>query len=601
MPNRSSRNAKSVARMPLIRLLNYGRRYRAQIWQATFYTIANTIMDLAPPVLMGAAIDVLLEKQNSILAQFGIENVIHQFFLLAFITAIIWMFESFSQYRYDTLWRNLAQNIQHDLRLDTYTHLQELEAGYFEEQTTGSLISILSDDINQLEHFLNRIASEIIYIISSIVILTISALLILPTEIALAAMLPMPLILWGSLLYQRLLEPRYASVREQVGLLNTRLENNISGIITIKSFTAEAYERARLKTESDAYRRSNAKAIQFSAAFIPLIRLLVLAGYVMLLLLGGIAVFSGRLAIASYSVFLILMQQLLWSLVEIGGIFDDYQRAMASTKRIMDLLDTEIKIQTGDTPLPVSEVRGEINFERVTFAYPNRHAVLEDLSLQIPAGKTTAIVGTTGSGKSTLIKLLLRLYDVDSGSITLDGLDLRQLNLYDLRRCMGLVSQDVFLFHGTVAENIAYGTFDATETEIMRAATLAEAHEFIVQLPQGYHTIVGERGQKLSGGQRQRIAIARAVIKNPPILILDEATSAVDNETEEAIQRSLAQITKNRTTIAIAHRLSTIRHADCIYVMERGKFVESGTHEQLLEINGIYTNLWKVQSGLNFV
>jgi ATP-binding cassette subfamily B protein len=584
-----------------MRLLNYGRRYRSQIWQATLYSIANTIMDLAPPALMGTAIDVLLEKQNSILARLGIENVIHQFFLLAFITAIVWMFESFSQYRYDTLWRNLAQNIQHDLRLDTYTHLQELEAAYFEEQTTGSLISILSDDINQLEHFLNRIASEIIYIISSIVILTISALLILPTEIALAAMLPMPLILWGSLVYQRLLEPRYASVREKVGFLNTRLENNISGMITIKSFTAEAYERDRLKIESDAYRRSNAKAIKFSAAFIPLIRLLVLAGYVMLLLLGGIAVFSGRLAIASYSVLLILVQQLLWSLVDLGGIFDDYQRAMASTKRIMDLLDTEIKIQTGDKPLPVTQVRGEIHFERVTFAYPNRHAVLEDLSLHIPAGKTIAIVGATGSGKSTLVKLLLRLYDVDSGSITIDGIELRQLNLYDLRRSIGLVSQDVFLFHGTVAENIAYGTFEATETEVMRAATLAQAHEFIVQLPQGYHTLVGERGQKLSGGQRQRLAIARAAIKNPPILILDEATSAVDNETEAAIQRSLGEITKNRTTIAIAHRLSTIRHADCIYVMERGKFVESGTHEQLLEKKGIYTNLWKVQSGINFL
>jgi ATP-binding cassette, subfamily B, bacterial len=599
MRDRSSRKDKPFSRLPLMRLLNYGQRYQSQIWQATFYSIANTVMDLAPPALMGAAIDVLLERQNSILAQFGIKNVIHQFFLLAFITATIWMLESFSQYRYDTLWRNLAQNIQHNLRLDTYTHLQELESAYFEEQTTGSLISILSDDINQLEHFLNRVANDIIQIASSIVILTISALLLLPTEIALAAMLPMPFILWGSLLYQNLLEPRYASVREKVGLLNTRLENNISGIITIKSFTAETYELDRLKTESDAYRRSNAKAIKFSAAFIPLIRLFVLAGFVILLLLGGIAVFSGQLAIASYSILLILIQQLLWSLVDLGGIFDDYQRAMASTKRIMDLLDTSIEIQTGDTPLPVADVRGEINFDRVTFAYPNRSTVLEDLSLHIPAGKTTAIVGSTGSGKSTLVKLLLRLYDVNSGSITIDGLDLRKLNLYDLRRSIGLVSQDVFLFHGTVAENIAYGTFDATETEIIRAATLAQAHDFIIQLPQGYHTVVGERGQKLSGGQRQRLAIARAVIKNPPILILDEATSAVDNETEAAIQLSLGQITKNRTTIAIAHRLSTIRNADRIYVMERGKFVESGTHEQLLEKNGIYTNLWKVQSGIN--
>jgi ATP-binding cassette subfamily B protein len=225
--------------------------------------------------------------------------------------------------------------------------------------------------------------------------------------------------------------------------------------------------------------------------------------------------------------------------------------------------------------------------------------IIRDLSLHIPAGKTIAIVGATGSGKSTLVKLLLRLYDITSGHITIDEIDIKELDLYDLRRSIGLVSQDVFLFHGTVAENIAYGSFDAKENDIIKAAKIAEAHEFIMRLPQKYETIVGERGQKLSGGQRQRIAIARAVLKNPPILILDEATSAVDNETEAAIQRSLERITINRTTIAIAHRLSTIRGADCIYVMERGKLVESGTHEELLHKNGIYTNLWSVQSGLS--
>jgi ATP-binding cassette subfamily B protein len=322
---------------------------------------------------------------------------------------------------------------------------------------------------------------------------------------------------------------------------------------------------------------------------------LVLIGFTTLLVLGEMAVFSGRLAIANYSASLILIQQLLWSLVDLGEIFDSYQRAMASTRRILDLLDTSGQIQSGATALP--QVQGEVKFEQVTFAYPGRSAVLQDLSLHIPAGKTTAIVGSTGSGKSTLIKLLLRFYEVDAGRVTIDEFDIRAVNLGDLRRSIGVVSQDVFLFHGTVAENIAYGTFEATEPEIIAAAKIAEAHEFITRLPEGYHTIVGERGQKLSGGQRQRLAIARAVIKNPPILILDEATSAVDNETEAAIQRSLFQITKNRTTIAIAHRLSTIRHADCIYVMEQGQFVESGTHAQLLAQEGAYARLWRVQAG----
>ncbi|KAM3098452.1 ATP-binding cassette domain-containing protein [Phormidesmis sp. 146-35] len=580
---------------PLVRLLNYGRRYRSQIWMAASCSIVNTLMDLAPPALMGAAIDVLIQQQNSFLSRFGMANVVHQFFLLAFLTVAIWGLESLSNYGYDLLWRNLAQDIQHDLRLDTYTHLQELEAAYFEEQTTGGLIAILSDDINQLEHFLNTIANNIIQIISAVIILMIGAFLVLPIEIAIASMLPMPFILIGSLRYQKLLEPRYDRVREQVGDLNARLENNISGIITIKSFTAERYERDRLKAESNAYRRSNSKAIRLSAGFIPLIRILVLIGFTTLLVSGGIAAFSGRLSIANYSVALILIQQLLWSLVDLGEIFDSYQRAMASTRRIMDLLDTPVQIQTGEISL--STVQGEVNFEQVKFAYPNRNSVLTNLSLHIPAGKTTAIVGSTGSGKSTLVKLLMRLYEVDSGRITIDHLNIRDLNLYDLRRNIGLVSQDVFLFHGTVAENITYGTFDATEQDIIAAAKVAEAHEFIERLPEGYQTIVGERGQKLSGGQRQRIAIARAVIKNPPILILDEATSAVDNETEAAIQRSLSRITQNRTTIAIAHRLSTIRHADCIYVMEHGQFVESGTHEQLRSLNGVYAKLWSVQSG----
>lgn len=270
---------------------------------------------------------------------------------------------------------------------------------------------------------------------------------------------------------------------------------------------------------------------------------------------------------------------------------------MASVRRVMNLLDTPIAIPQGNFTLPLSTVRGEVQFEDITFAYNGRNSVLKNLSLHVPAGQTIGIVGATGSGKSTLAKLLLRFYDVQSGRILIDGLDIRDLNLSDLRQCIGWVSQDVFLFHGTVAENIRYGSFDATRDQIVQAAKLAEAHEFIEQLPQGYDTIVGERGQKLSGGQRQRLAIARAILKDPPILILDEATSAVDNETEAAIQRSLAKITQDRTTIAIAHRLSTIRHSHCIYVMNQGQIVEQGTHDDLLSEDGIYTKLWHVQSG----
>ena len=379
------------------------------------------------------------------------------------------------------------------------------------------------------------------------------------------------------------------------------MANNLSGIITIKSFVAEEYESARLNRESEAYRQSNARAIELSAAFTPLIRMLILVGFTALMVFGGISAVNGNLSVGAYSVLVYLIQRLLWPLTRLGNTFDLYQRAMASINRVMNLLDTPITIHQGDISLPIENVRGELLFDNVTFAYKDRYRVIKNLSLEIPAGKTIAIVGSTGSGKSTLIKLLLRFYDLSSGKIVLDGININNLKLADLRRCIGLVSQDVFLFHGTVAENIAYGKFDATDREIQNAAKVAEAHEFITQLPEGYNTIVGERGQKLSGGQRQRIAIARAVLKNPPILVLDEATSAVDNETEAAIQRSLERITVDRTTIAIAHRLSTIRNADCIYVMEYGQLVESGTHEDLLADNGIYASLWRVQSGLKLV
>ncbi|UKO96890.1 ABC transporter ATP-binding protein [Nostoc sp. UHCC 0870] len=583
---------------PLQRLLNYGQKYRGQIYQASTYSIINTILDLAPPWLIGIAVDILVQKQDSFIGKLGIQEVVWQFALLSLITVIVWIFESLSQYAYDRIWRNLAQNIQHNLRLDAYNHLQELESAYFEDSSTGGLMSILGDDINQLEDFLNGGANEIIQVTTSFIILIGGAFLILPFNITLAAMLPMPFILWGSLVYQKRLEPRYADVREKVSFLNSRLANNISGITTIKSFTAEKYESARLATESDAYKKSNAKAIKLSAAFVPVIRMLVLVGFTALLFLGGMAAYSGRISIGNYSVLLVLVQRLLWPLVFLGETFDHYQRAMASTKRVMDLLDTPIQVITGDMPLVVEQVKGEVEFKNVTFAYRNSATIIKDLSLHIPAGKTIAVVGSTGSGKSTLVKLLLRFYDVSHGSITIDGIDIHELNLSDLRRSIGLVSQDVFLFHGTVAENIAYGTFEATDEAIINAAKVAEAHDFIRELPQGYETIVGERGQKLSGGQRQRIAIARAVVKNPPILILDEATSAVDNETEAAIQRSLEKITVNRTTIAIAHRLSTIRHSHCIYVMDHGQIVEQGKHEELLAIDGIYTSLWRVQSGI---
>ncbi len=581
---------------PLQQLIKYGANYKLSSNQAIIASIANKLFDIAPEVLIGAAVDVVVRQKQSFLAGLGFPEVSQQLFLLTGVTVVIWGLESLSQYFASRLWRNLAQNIQHEMRLDAYSHLQDMDLAYFENTSTGNLMSILNDDINQLERFLNGGANEIIQMTVSVLAIG-GAFFFLAPQVAWFAMIPIPFIIFGSIWFQDKLAPYYADVREKAGMLNSQLSNNLGGITTIKSFTTEVYEQRRICLESEFYRQSNRKAITISSAFVPLIRILVLFGFTATLLYGGFETVNGNLPVAVYSILVFLTQRLLWPLTRLGETLDLYQRSMASVQRVMELLNTRKTIENKGTK-SIEKVRGEVIFDDVEFAYEGNPKLFRELSMMVPAGKTIGIVGATGSGKSTISKLLLRLYDIQGGKIMVDGIDIRELNTYDLRRNIGLVSQDVFLFHGTVRENIAYGMPHINFDKVQEAAKIAEAHEFILALPQGYDTMVGERGQKLSGGQRQRLAIARAVLKDPPILILDEATSAVDNETEAAIQRSLEVITQNRTTISIAHRLSTLRHAHCIYVMEQGQVVEGGTHEDLLDQGEIYANLWRVQLGL---
>ena len=584
-------------RPPLARLIAALAPHRSQVLLAVTCSVLNKLFDLAPPVLIGLAVDVVVQQQHSWLAAFGVSSVPGQLGVLAVLSFVIWSAESLFEYLYELLWRNLAQTVQHELRIEAYDHLQHLEMAYFEAGSSGRLMAVLNDDINQLERFLNSGANDILQLITTVLAVG-GAMAWLSPHVAGVAFLPIPVILWGSLAFQKRLSPRYREVRERAGDINSRLANNLGGMLTIKSYAAEAWEKQRLGRDSQAYRASNRRAIRLSAAFIPLIRFAILFAFLAILVIGGLQAWQGTIAVGTYSFLVFITQRLLWPLTTLGRTLDDYQRAMASTQRVLDLLETPIAIPSGDRPLPLAQVAGELEFRQVTFAYQGREPLLQGLNLRIPAGSTLGIVGATGSGKSTIVKLLLRLYGIQAGEILLDGIPIRELRLDDLRRAIGLVSQEVFLFHGTVAENIAYGSFSASRAAIERAAQKAEAAAFIEALPHGYDTVVGERGQRLSGGQRQRIALARAILKNPPVLILDEATAAVDNETEAAIQRSLDQITAQRTTLVIAHRLSTVRHADRIVVMEQGRIVETGQHEQLIGAGGAYANLWRVQAGL---
>ncbi len=582
---------------PFRRLLSHMQGHKKTIRLASLCSVTNKIWDLAPPLLIGLAVDVVVLQEDSFLAGMGFKDPWNQLILLSVLTFVIWGLESLFEYFYGVLWRNLAQTVQHELRLDTFNHVQKQGMGWFDERQKGDILAILNDDINQLERFLDKGANDLLQVSTTVIVVG-AVFLFISWEVAMLAILPIPLIVWGSFKYQRSLEPKYAEVRDAAGKMNALLENDLSGMSTIQSFTSEDIEVARVGALSEAYRQANKKAIRLSAAFTPLIRMAILCGFTATLLLGGWYTLEGVLAVGAYSVLVFMTQRLLWPLTRLGETFDLYQRAMASSTRVLDVLTSEIEISQGDfEPEKEAIVKSDIEFQNIDFAYTNRDNTFTKLSLKIMAGKTTGIVGSTGAGKTTLTRLLLRFAQPNNGSIVWGGAPIDEWSLAHLRSSIALVEQHITLFPTSILENIRYGDATATDEQVFRAADAAEVSEFVNSLPDGWGTMVGEGGYRLSGGQRQRLAIARAVLKDAPLLILDEATSAVDNETEAALQRSIELVSKDRTTVIIAHRLSTIRNADTILVMDNGQIAESGNHDELIAIGGIYRNLWAVQTG----
>ncbi|WP_336336526.1 ABC transporter ATP-binding protein [Haloarcula brevis] len=601
-------DARERVDRPMLRLFTgYGRGQWAAFVVGLCSSIVARMLDLLPPILLALAIDAIFLQE----AEYGLFLVPDawipsgqgpQLWLTAGIIAASFGLGAVFHWSRNWGWNKFAQHVQHAVRTDTYETMQRLNMDFFADKQTGEMMSVLSNDVNRLEKFLNdglNSASRMVIMVVGIA----TYLFYMNWQLALVALLPVPLIAVFTKRFIETIQPKYAEVRSTVGKLNSRLENNLSGIQIIKTANTEPYEADRVKDSSEDYLDANWDAIETRITFFPGLRLVSGLGFVVTFVVGGLMVtgqapgpLSVPLSRGQFVAFIIYTQRFVWPMAQFGQIINMYQRAYASAERVFGLMDTPGRLEEAEDAPPLDVTDGRVEYEDVSFGYDG-DPVLSDVSFEADGGETVALVGPTGAGKSTVLKLLLRMYDVDEGAVRIDGQDVRDVQIQSIRRAVGYVSQETFLFYGTVRENIAYGSFDATDEEIVAAAEAAEADQFVRTLPDGYDTMVGERGVKLSGGQRQRIAIARAILKDPELLILDEATSDVDTETEMLIQRSLDDLTADRTTFAIAHRLSTVKDADTILVVEDGRVVERGTHDELLAADGLYANLWAVQAG----
>ena len=602
------------AENPMRRLFDeYGRENTVAFAVGVASSVVARLLDLLPPVLLAVAVDSIFFDERP----FSLWLVpdawlpttqVEQLYVATGLIALSFLGGAAFHWTRNWGWNSFAQNIQHAIRTDTYDRMQRLNMDFFADKQTGEMMSILSNDVNRLERFLNDGMNSAFRL--GVMVLGIAAILLYWNwQLAVVTLTTVPVIGYFTYRFVRTIQPKYADVRSSVGQLNSRLENNLGGIQVIKSSNTEPYESDRVDDVSEDYFDANWDAIGTRIKFFPGLRLLSGIGFVLTFVLGGVWVltyqttgsaplfFSGGLSPGEFVGFILFTQRFIWPMAQFGQIINMYQRAYASAARIFGLMDEPARITEDPEAEDLVVDEGRVVYDDVTFGYDDEETIIEDVSFTVDGGDTLALVGPTGAGKSTVLKLLLRMYDVDEGSIEVDGTDLRDVTIPSLRRSVGYVSQDTFMFYGTVEENIRYGTFGATHEAVVDAAKAAEAHEFITNLPDGYDTEIGERGVKLSGGQRQRLSIARAVLRDPEILILDEATSDVDTETEMLIQRSLDRLTANRTTFSIAHRLSTIKDADGIVVLEDGRIVERGTHGDLLENDDLYAHLWGVQAG----
>ncbi|MFH9729748.1 ATP-binding cassette domain-containing protein [Streptomyces sp. NPDC017260] len=592
----ASRNAagSGADRHPLLEIVGPHRR---RLTRAAALSVACQVSEMALGTFLGWTGLVLIKGEAAPLARLGLTTASAQLLGLAGLVAAACAAVAGLSYASSLQWRRLGQDIEHDWRSRTYRHVQHLELGHLEGERTTRVAGALTDDVGQLGAFFAGPANEVLQLGTSLALL-VPAFLLLAPQIAWIAFLPIPVVAWLSLRHQDKAAADYAVTGERRARLGSQVINSLEAGATVKSFCTEDHEAERIDELSEAAQESSRRTDRSTIRHAETVRACTTASMAGTLLIGGRSVLNGSLRFEVFSPLIGLPQMLLMRMSRLGGIVDQYQRTLASYDRVQRLRALPVEADGTGGTVDVGEVRGEIALDHVSFAYPGRTPALEDLSMTIPAGQVTALVGATGSGKTTIARLLMRFQDVDLGSVLLDGRDVRELSRHDLRHAVGFVAQDPFLFDGTIADNIRYGSFDASDEAVVEAAMKAEAHTFVAALPDGYETVIGERGAALSGGQRQRIALARAILKDAPVVILDEATSAVDNETEAAIQRTLRGFAADRTMLIIAHRLSTVRHADRIYVMDQGGVVaEQGTHDELLARRGLYASLWQLQAG----
>jgi ATP-binding cassette subfamily B protein len=567
------------------RFLVYYRPYKKLFVLDFSCAVLAATLEIGFPIFVNYVVDTLLPSLDLWLIAIACAGLLGVYCLTALMQYIV------------TYWGHmLGISIETDLRRTMFNHLQRLSFRFFDDHKTGELMSRISSDLFDIGEVAHH-GPEDVFIAVMTLLAAFVAMLFVHTQLALLTFVVIPVLIWLGLVFNHRMTKAFEQMYATIGEYNARVEDNIGGIRVVQAFTNEEHEKSLFAVNNLRYRAAKLLAYKIAARSSSLSYLLRQVSSLVVLLAGAWFIFRGELTTGGFISFLLLTNVLFRPIEHINSVIETYPKGIAGFKRFTEVIDTAPDVVDAPGALAVERLRGEIRFDDVTFAYDSGQPVLQRINLAIHPGETVAFVGPSGAGKTTLCSLLPRFYDVSAGQITIDGLDVRAITLESLRRQIGIVQQDVFLFFGSIRDNIAYGDLRATDAQIWQAARRAHLDEFIRQLPNGMQTLIGERGVKLSGGQKQRLAIARMFLKNPPILILDEATSALDTETEQIIQQSLAELSEGRTTLVIAHRLATIKNADRIVVVTEHGISEQGAHAELISAGGIYSRLHRAQFG----